>query len=104
MALHRPASGTPVFIGIRCRRQPGESEELVRKEGLEPSRCYPQVPETCASTSSATFAGRERLAGERLHVKEPVGTHRFQLICAGETPAPPAARLPVPPPSRGGRC
>ena len=29
----------------------------MRKEGLEPSRFYPQVPETCASTSSATFAG-----------------------------------------------
>jgi hypothetical protein len=35
--------------------------EVVRKEGLEPSRCYPQVPETCASTSSATFAGGRRI-------------------------------------------
>src|SRR6266542_805678 len=38
----------------RCTEGAGE---MVRKEGLEPSRCYPQVPETCASTSSATFAG-----------------------------------------------
>src|SRR5260221_13962631 len=43
---------------------------MVRKEGLEPSRCYPQVPETCASTSSATFAGRGRIARSRTAVKE----------------------------------
>jgi hypothetical protein len=43
---------------------------LVRKEGLEPSRCYPQVPETCASTSSATFAGNERIAAKSEAVKE----------------------------------
>jgi hypothetical protein len=34
---------------------------LVRKGGLEPPRCYPQVPETCASTSSATFAGARKI-------------------------------------------
>ena len=39
----------PGFIGVFVGY-------VVRKEGLEPSRCYPQVPETCASTSSATFA------------------------------------------------
>src|SRR5262245_21069255 len=43
---------------------------LVRKEGLEPSRCYPQVPETCASTSSATFAaGPGRIAATARPVK-----------------------------------
>src|SRR5262249_39174183 len=42
---------------------------MVRKEGLEPSRCYPQVPETCASTSSATFAGPARIAMASLGVK-----------------------------------
>src|SRR5262249_48884738 len=42
---------------------------MVRKEGLEPSRCYPQVPETCASTSSATFAGSEMVAAESETVK-----------------------------------
>ena len=39
---------------------------MVRKEGLEPSRCYPQVPETCASTSSATFAGSGRIRASAL--------------------------------------
>src|SRR5262249_35897685 len=37
--------------------------------GLEPSRCYPQVPETCASTSSATFAGLPRIATRPRPVK-----------------------------------
>src|ERR1700693_2709602 len=69
---------------------------MVRKEGLEPSRCYPQVPETCASTSSATFAGREMVAVEFVSVKDTVGP-RFRLLCSAETPEPPAARLPVPP-------
>src|SRR5216683_1960459 len=54
----------------------GEPGLMVRKGGLEPPRCYPQVPETCASTSSATFAGRPIVAVEFLSVKEPVG-HRF---------------------------
>ena len=39
-----------------------DAKGLVRKGGLEPPRCYPQVPETCASTSSATFAGTGRVA------------------------------------------
>ena len=29
---------------------------LVRKEGLEPSRCYPPDPKSGASANSATFA------------------------------------------------
>src|SRR6266545_4467908 len=131
------------FIASSGRTLRRRGWELVRKEGLEPSRCYPQVPETCASTSSATFAGVsmlaagcrpvkgtcgpqvpayvfggdpraprcastssatfagvEILASESAGVKEPVG-HRFRLKCSGETPAPPAARLPVPPLSQG---
>ena len=60
---------------------------MVRKEGLEPSRCYPQVPETCASTSSATFAGVGMLAFEPTPVKGTCG-HRFRLMCSGETPVP----------------
>src|SRR5215471_15704881 len=50
------------------------ARRLVRKEGLEPSRCYPQVPETCASTSSATFAGGRRIAAQPEGVKESVGS------------------------------
>ena len=33
-----------------------EENSVVRKKGVEPSRCYPQEPESCASASSATFA------------------------------------------------
>ncbi len=71
-------SPTPPFEGSRPLlshgyRRPKEKGLMVRKEGLEPSRCYPQVPETCASTSSATFAVRGRIAAERQQVKEPVG-------------------------------
>ncbi len=54
----------------RPRRGRAESGNLlVRKEGLEPSRFYPQVPETCASTSSATFAGTARLAARPRGIK-----------------------------------
>ena len=34
-------------------------EILVPGRGLEPPRCYPLVPETSASTNSATRAGEE---------------------------------------------
>src|SRR5215471_19831292 len=53
------------------------ARRLVRKEGLEPSRCYPQVPETCASTSSATFAGVSRIAAQR---RDGQARHRLQLV------------------------
>ena len=33
--------------------------DLVPGRGLEPPRCYPLVPETSASTNSATRAGEE---------------------------------------------
>ena len=33
---------------------------LVPKTGLEPARCYSLVPETSASTNSATWASQER--------------------------------------------
>ena len=84
----------------------------MRKEGLEPSRCYPQVPETCASTNSATFAGRAIVAAEVVIVKEAVAGLPCQgpvqnLSAPGRgataalkaTPEPPAARLTIPPPS-----
>src|SRR5215831_618221 len=60
---------------------------MVRKEGLEPSRCYPQVPETCASTNSATFAGRAIVAAEVVIVKEPVDP-QVPASQAGEAPNP----------------
>ena len=82
----------------------------MRKEGLEPSRCYPQVPETCASTSSATFAGRGSIAGECGSVKETcpqvalgLWFRKFAAPAAKRPPSAashprtPAAHLPVPP-------
>jgi len=82
----------------------------------------------CASTSSATFAGTWRITSPGVAVKEgakegiragrrfaegdltvagrrhPHGvTHRFRQDLAGDTPEPPAARLPVPPLSRGAK-
>src|SRR5215470_4050572 len=42
---------------------------MVPGRGLEPPRCYPLVPETSASTNSATRAGVRRAAK---------GTHRVQ--------------------------
>jgi hypothetical protein len=37
-----------------------EKSRLVPGRGLEPPRCYPLVPETSASTNSATRAGQGR--------------------------------------------
>jgi hypothetical protein len=46
---------------------------LVPGRGLEPPRCYPLVPETSASTNSATRAGEEGRAmyarGRRLSIE-----------------------------------
>src|SRR5450631_694186 len=56
-----PRSLTAAWIlRLRGVARLGEVSLLVRKGGLEPPRCYPQASETCASTSSATFAGRVR--------------------------------------------
>src|SRR3981081_2685136 len=59
-------TATPASTAVRRERRNSlvttHERRLVRKEGLEPSRCYPQVPETCASTSSATCARVARIA------------------------------------------
>ena len=46
-------------IGRVLLRRP-EKGRLVPGRGLEPPRCYPLVPETSASTNSATRAGKGR--------------------------------------------
>jgi hypothetical protein len=43
---------------VRWREKRWEGH-LVPGRGLEPPRCYPLVPETSASTNSATRAGEE---------------------------------------------
>ena len=63
----------------------------MRKEGLEPSRCYPQVPETCASTSSATFAGREMLAASGFEING-----SGSIIRVGNAPSKGAGEEAVP--------
>ncbi len=60
------------FTALSCKLGNGEALGVVRKGGLEPPRFYPQVPETCASTSSATFAGTARLAARPGGIKEPL--------------------------------
>ena len=47
--------GNQSNIGIKLLKR---KELLVPGRGLEPPRCYPLVPETSASTNSATRAGK----------------------------------------------
>src|SRR5690242_17919772 len=49
-------SSAPVVSTETCIAHGPLFIDLVRKEGLEPSRGYPLEPKSSASTSSATFA------------------------------------------------
>jgi hypothetical protein len=81
----------------------GPCRAVVRKGGLEPPRCYPQVPETCASTSSATFAGTGKIsrrtprkqAGARTRPRSHVARRHRSRSLRSETPCKrsPLARL-----------
>ncbi len=56
----RPVEGEYRFEKSQHRRVRA-SESMVPRRGLEPPRCYPLVPETSASTNSATRAWLEQL-------------------------------------------
>jgi hypothetical protein len=53
---------TMTYVNFLALHEPPRTvaeEALVPGRGLEPPRCYPLVPETSASTNSATRAGEE---------------------------------------------
>ena len=59
--LHKPAAWRQIQVRppSRSRKEPMEKSIgsfLVRETGLEPVRCKPHAPQTCASASSATLA------------------------------------------------
>ena len=45
-----------VTVAVKRSEVPAKTVSLVRKEGLEPSRCYPPDPKSGASANSATLA------------------------------------------------
>jgi hypothetical protein len=59
-------------IGRVLLRRP-EKGHLVPGRGLEPPRCYPLVPETSASTNSATRAHQDMGNGRRGNLRTAYG-------------------------------
>jgi len=70
-----------------------EEQELVRRAGLEPARCYPLAPQASASANSATFASGVR-ATQPTHTAGGVK----QIRGVGSSPAFPVARSQEPAP------
>jgi integrase len=64
----KSVSGVPTGYGLApkeslssdWKREDLKDIAFVRKAGVEPARCYPQEPESCASANSATFAKRQK--------------------------------------------
>ena len=58
VVIHYRAPSSPVVkFAPRKRGRLLPTSFVVRETGLEPVRCYPHAPQTCASASSATLAG-----------------------------------------------